>query len=156
MKKNKSSFYIGIAVVALIMVLSACSKANKEKMIHELMETDLAFSEMSGDKGVKRACLNYIDTNGILLKDGQMPIDGKNAVIEHFRNYSDSGYVLSWKPIGADIAVSGNMGYTYGVYQIASIDSVSKGTYVTIWKKSEKDGWKLVLDSDNEGISQVN
>lgn len=156
MIKGKNIVGVVIAAFALVLLFATCSNVNKERMIAELIETDLAFSEMTGDKGVKRAFGNYIDTNGILVGVSQMPIDGKNAVIEHFRNYSDSGYVVSWKPLGADIASSGNMGYTYGVYQIASIDSVSKGTYVSIWKKSDKGNWKCVLDSDNEGIGRIN
>jgi ketosteroid isomerase-like protein len=156
MKKGKRLSGIAVAAFAGILIFSACSNLKKEKMISDLMETDLAFSEMSSDKGIKRAFENYIDTSAIVFNANFNPIDGKNAAIEHFRNLTDSGYVISWKPIGADIVSSGNMGYTYGIYQIASIDSVAKGTYISVWKKSKNGSWKLVLDSDNNDLRKIN
>jgi len=156
MKKAYFFFKLCVSAIALGFIITSCGSKNNQEMLDELLKVDQEFSEMSGDKGVKKAFLSYIDTAGILLRENQMPIDGKQAVIEHFRNYSDSGYVLSWTPLGADIASSGNLGYTYGVYKVESIDKVSKGTYVTIWKKNKKGAWKLVLDSGNNGIGEIN
>jgi len=47
------------------------------------------------------------------------------------------------------------MGYTYGIYALAlnQNDSLSFGTYVSIWKKQKDGTWKFVLDSGNEGLN---
>ena len=69
----------------------------------------------------------------------------------------DSGYTLTWKPLYADIAQSGELGYTYGIYEFKAMDPEGKpimgnGTYVSIWKKDQFGNWKLVLDTGNEGL----
>jgi ketosteroid isomerase-like protein len=53
---------------------------------------------------------------------------------------------LTWTPVGADISVSGDLGYTYGNYEFSSIEKDGKplveyGKYSTIWKK-QRDGGK--------------
>jgi ketosteroid isomerase-like protein len=152
MKKGKTFLGNGMIITAIVLMFTTCS-TNKENLISELIQTDLAFSELSGDKGVKRALVDFIDTANLFLANNQMLIDVKNVVIEHFRNSSDSGIVLSWKPLGADITASGNVGYTYGTFKVESIDSVAKGTYVSMWKKDKNGEWKFVLDSDNKEIA---
>ncbi len=64
---------------------------------------------------------------------------------------------LTWSPVGAGIAASGDLGYTYGTYEFRSKDkdgkpAVNHGKYTTIWKK-QKDGgsWKVALDMGNSG-----
>ena len=63
---------------------------------------------------------------------------------------------LTWKPDGGEIATSGDLGFTYGIYKLEMKDTVLKGTYVSIWKKQTDGKWKFVLDSGNEGIAVVN
>jgi ketosteroid isomerase-like protein len=66
---------------------------------------------------------------------------------------NDSTVQLTWEPEGGDISTSGELGYTYGIYELkGSNDVVERGTYVTIWKKQEDGKWKFVLDSGNQGI----
>ena len=64
---------------------------------------------------------------------------------------NDSAVVLSWEPIGGDVATSGELGYTYGIYELKDSVNVQKGSYVTIWKKVNGK-WKFVLDSGNQGL----
>jgi ketosteroid isomerase-like protein len=143
----------GILTVSLIF-LNSCQNIRNEREISELLKTDREFSNVTSDKGVKRALAEYVDTNELVLKKDLVPIDGKDAVIKSFCNRSDSGIVLTWKPIGANIVNPGNLGLTYGTYKIESIDSVSQGTYVTLWKKSTDGSWKLALYTGKEGLGE--
>jgi len=79
-----------------------------------------------------------------------MPIVGARAV-EFISNMNDSSVMLTWKPLGANVAKAADMGYTYGVYNLQVGDSTYKGTYVTIWQK-ENGEWKFLLDTGNEGV----
>jgi ketosteroid isomerase-like protein len=72
--------------------------------------------------------------------------------IDFISQLSDTAYTLSWQPMNAEISKSGDLGFTYGVYELSIKDSVYKGTYVSIWKKQNDGSWKFVLDSGNEGI----
>ncbi|MFT3981829.1 MAG: hypothetical protein QM687_15290 [Ferruginibacter sp.] len=125
-----------------------------EKMA--LMQTDREFSEMSVAKGMKTAFIEYIDSNGVLLRADHMPIIGANA-IDFLIAQNDTGYTLNWRPENAVVAASADLGYVYGIYAVhpSSIDTVLYGTYVSIWKKQQNGKWKFVLDSGNEGIDST-
>lgn len=118
-----------------------------------LMDADKAFSQMSETKGMKNAFIDYIDSNGVLLRPNHLPIVGANA-IDYLIQENDSDYVLTWEPQYAEAAISGELGYTYGVYELhlKSKDTSIYGSYISIWKKQKDGKWKFVLDSGNEGV----
>lgn len=122
----------------------------------ELMDADRAFSKLSEEKGMKHAFLEYLDSNGVLLRPNQAPIVGADA-IDYLIQQNDSTYTLKWEPKNGAVAKSGEMGYTYGIYalQPTTKDTIIYGTYVSIWKKEAGGKWKFVLDSGNEGIGEV-
>lgn len=121
-----------------------------------MLEADKAFSKMSGEKGMRKAFMEYIDDNGIMLRPGNMPIVGANAVDLISQMDDDKGVRLIWEPLGSDMAQSGDLGYTYGIYTLkaAGADSIQHGTYVNIWRRQDDGSWKFVLDSGNEGTGQ--
>jgi ketosteroid isomerase-like protein len=118
-----------------------------------LLDADRAFSALSEKNGMKAAFIEYIDSNGVLLRPHHMPIIGANA-IDFLIAQNDTGFVMNWQPQHAVVSRSADMGYTYGIYALHpnSQDTVIYGTYVSIWKKQEDGKWKFVLDSGNEGI----
>jgi len=120
------------------------------------MEVDRAFSVMSEEKGMKAAFLEYIDSNGVLLRPGNLPIAGADA-IDYLIQQNDSAYTLKWEPRNGAVSKSGELGYTYGIYALRpSIkDTIIYGTYVSIWKKEKSGKWKFVLDTGNEGIGDT-
>lgn len=117
------------------------------------MDADRAFSKMSREKGMKTAFLEYIDSNGVLLRPNQLPIVGADA-IDYLIQINDSSFTMQWQPKGAAIAQSGELGYTYGLYAVkpSGKDTALYGTYISIWKKQADGSWKFVLDSGNEGV----
>ena len=61
---------------------------------------------------------------------------------------------LSWAPVKAEMAASGDMGYTYGNYVLKTKDKDGKtgaryGKYTSIWKKQQDGSWKVALDMGN-------
>lgn len=118
-----------------------------------LMETDRMFSAFSEKKGMKNAFIDYMDSNAALLRPNHLPIVGANAV-DYLIEQDDSDYTLTWEPQFAEAAHSGDLGYTYGVYQlkVKSKDTVIYGSYLSIWKKQKDGKWKFVLDTGNEGV----
>ncbi len=120
-----------------------------------MMDADRAFSKMSEEKGMKNAFLEYIDSNGVLLRPNHLPIVGADA-IDYLIQQNDSTYTLKWEPRNGTVAHSGELGYTYGIYALKPTDkdTIIYGTYVSIWKKDSKGNWKYVLDSGNEGVGE--
>ena len=120
----------------------------------EMMNADREFSKMSEEKGMKTAFIEFLDSNGVLLRPKRLPIAGADA-IDYLIQQNDTDYTLTWEPRNGNIAKSGELGYTYGIYALrpSKKDTVIYGTYVSIWKKQADGTWKYILDSGNEGIS---
>ena len=145
----------------LLLSISGCFFPKKKEAVANekdkiaLINADNAFSNLSGEKGMKNAFLEYIDSNGVLLRPNVIPIAGADAV-DYIIGLKDEGYTMTWKPNNAVVAVSGELGYTYGSYilQPASKDTVFYGTYVSIWKKQDDGKWKFILQSGNEGLGE--
>ena len=147
----KSKFLNLAAIIVFVALLVSC-KQNIEELKKEIMQVDIEFSNLSVKVGMEKAFLEYIDTNGVILKDKSMPIVGKNELIKIYETKSDSGFTLQWKPLFADVASSGEMGYTYGIWTLTIDTAVYQGTYTTFWKKDKKGNWKFVLDTGNDGL----
>jgi len=153
---NKISLFI-----IIVFALSSCNFFPKKKTIagpdekQQMMDTDRAFSKLSMAKGMKNAFLEYIDSNGVLLRPNQYPIVGADA-IDFLIQENDTAYTLQWEPKRGAIAQSGELGYTYGLYALKpnGKDTTIYGTYVSIWKKQADGKWKFVLDSGNEGVGE--
>jgi ketosteroid isomerase-like protein len=147
-----------IFLLAIFPVLS-CNIFTEKKEVgsadekYRMMNADKAFSAMSVEKGMKAAFLEYIDSNGVLLKPNEYPIIGADA-IDYLIQQNDSVFTLQWQPKGGAVAKSGELGYTYGLYALKAKDSTVYGTYVSIWKKQSDGSWKFVLDSGNEGVGE--
>jgi len=122
-------------------------------MNKELIGADKAFSTLSKERGMNHAFLSYIAEDGVLLRPDNMPFVGKDIVKELFKS-DDTKFTLTWEPLYADIANSGELGYTYGTYTLTLQDTVQNGTYVSIWKKDERGKWQFVLDSGNLGLGR--
>lgn len=150
-----------VFVLTLFGFYSSCSspKVNNEEVGDKtktaLLQTDRDFSAMSVQKGMKTAFLEYIDSNGILLRPDVMPIIGAESV-DYLIAQNDTSYIMQWIPRDGSVSNSGDMGYTYGTYELypKAKDTVLYGTYVSIWKKQADGKWKFVLDSGNEGVGK--
>lgn len=149
------NFFFGL----LLMPLFSCSYFEKKNYAEEnndkmkMMDADRAFSKMSEEKGMKNAFLEYIDSNGVLLRPNHMPLLGADA-IDFLIQLNDSTFTLKWEPKGGSVAKSGELGYTYGLYAMkpTNKDTMIYGNYVSIWKKQLDGSWKYILDSGNEGV----
>jgi len=141
MRLRTNFFYL--AIVLLI----GCNSSS----VNDLMKVDLDFSDRSAEIGMQKAFLEYADDSAVLLR--AIPIIGKQALEESFKEFSDEGFILTWKPYSGDISSSGDLGYTYGYYTMTlkADSSTLNGNYVSIWKKQAGGSWKFVLDTGNEG-----
>lgn len=145
----------------LLLLLAFCScegfrfEKDKERIeaLNQVQQTDIDFSNRSKEVGMKKAFLEYMQDEAVLLRPHRMPIVGARAV-DYLSSINDSSFALTWAPKGANVSKSADMGYTYGVYTLTINDSAYQGTYVTIWQKQADGTWKFVLDTGNEGVGK--
>jgi ketosteroid isomerase-like protein len=145
-----------IAIIFLLFILNSCFNVSSQNQLEwrsSILKTDSEFSRMSKQQGMKRAFIEFIDNDGILLRPDHPPIVGANA-IEYLTETNDSSYTLTWEPSSAQVAASGDLGYSYGIYNLQLQDTMLQGTYVSIWKKQKDGKWKFVLDTGNPGLGK--
>lgn len=143
------------AVIVLLVSGAAFSQQDIEKEKDLLKKTDSEFSKLSEEKGANAAFIAYASEGAVMLRANGYPIEGRAAVVETLSRRNDSTFTLVWKPSFADVASSGDLGYTYGTYELKSRPEgklIGEGTYVTIWKKDKDGNWKFALDAGNEGL----
>jgi ketosteroid isomerase-like protein len=162
-----SRYYFFIFLFSSSLLVLSCGTANtdtKDNLAEqklELMDVDRSFSEMSNLKGMKQAFVEFIDSNGVLLRPANLPIIGANA-IDYLIQQNDANYSLTWNPVHAEVAASGDLGYTFGEYamqfhnseNVQSKDTIIYGTYVSVWKRQQDKKWKLMLHTANEGLGE--
>jgi ketosteroid isomerase-like protein len=140
---------ITAALASALALFAGCSQSGPEKFKSQILAADKAFSEKSAKDGPKAAFLAFIAADGRLLSNTRV---GADAVNNTFIQLPPTA-TLTWEPSFADVAASGDLGYTWGRYTL-NVPSpkpgqppfMRKGTYTTIWKRQAGGGWKFVLD----------
>lgn len=94
-------------------------------------------------KGIGEALKKSIDENSRILLPG-----GMVSARDFLEELPDSA-VISWEPVYARIAKSGDWGFTSGPFTCRENNSepVRYGTYLSLWKKNRKGAWKLAYTS---------
>ena len=151
--------YLTFLVVAGFIVFSGCMHQDKKADKEVILNIDKAFSKLSEEKGMKQAFLEYAAEDAVILRENSLPQIGKRAMAERFTLFSDTGFILTWEPQFAEVAASGELGYSYGLYTMSTKEKEGKkvmerGTYVSVWKKDKTGDWKFVLDTGNEGLGK--
>ena len=146
-------------LLLILFIASSCNSSIERLTLEdELLEVDRAFSNLSKEKGMNHAFINYLAENSVLLRPNKMPLVGRDKIMESFSR-PDTSFSLTWEPLFADVAESGELGYSYGIYKVEMYAPdgspiTSEGTYVSVWKKNEAGEWKFVLDTGNQGLGK--
>ncbi len=115
-----------------------------------LMAVDKAWSESVGD----------VDTFLSFIADGAhfMPFGAPLAQGDAIRTtweglISMPGFGVEWQATVAEVAASGDIGYTIGTFELtAEQDGTTmrtEGKYVTVWHKQADGSWKMQVDIFN-------
>ncbi|MCX6266880.1 MAG: hypothetical protein NTW16_05910 [Bacteroidetes bacterium] len=134
--------------LSAILILAGCCH-DGEKDVSSLLETDKSFSQMSIAKGLNAAFIFYAADSVVKMRDGNFPITGKVEMAAIYNSRPDSGMILRWTPVKAEISLSQDLGYTFGDWElyIKNSDTTLYGNYLSIWKKQSDGTWKYVLDT---------
>ena len=136
-----------LLTAALVAALSGACSAPADDALETLLETEREFSTASQAYGMKAAFLRFLDDDSILFRPH--PVNGKR----YTSGRPDSGVQLSWTPIRAAVAGSGDLGWTTGPYRVAPAtegDPSLLGYFVSIWKRQSNGRWKVAIDLGTE------
>lgn len=115
-----------------------------------LLEADRAFAQASLDHGAAEAFNRFLHVDALQLGQGNSPVNGRDAIV------GDMGgeYTLLWDPQRAEVAESGELGWTWGsyIFEVPQDDgskSVSYGKYLNIWRRADGGDWQVIVDMGN-------
>lgn len=140
----------------ILLVLHSCNtnvkKKSMEKWKKEIVDTEQEFAEMAMKEGIPKAFLTYAANDAVLLRNNTLII-GIDSLRESYKDKESelSNVSLTWKPDFVDVALSGDLGYTYGKYVYTTTDSIGsknevEGIFHTVWKRQPDGKWKFVWD----------
>lgn len=124
------------------------------KEIEELKNIDRECAAFSRDSGIRKAFLEYLDENGVLIRPNHYPLVGADA-LQLMNDIDDSRAEITWNAMDGDVSSSGDMGFTYGVFTVydkQAKDTIQEGTYSMFWRKNKKGEWKIMVDSGSSGL----
>ena len=136
-----------LIVAALLLIQSrgrSSAQTERGKALESLIEAEKAFSKTSEDRGIREAFLAWLAPDAIVFRPA--PVEGRP--IYEKMDPADPA-VLTWEPEFAEIASSGELGYTTGPYRIKpgpGAEPSGFGHYVSIWKRQPHGAWRVLLD----------
>jgi len=107
-----------------------------------LLDADVAFNDLSSKQGAPAAFMKLRTTDMRLMRNGEMPMIGDSAIAALRRKPQ-----YLWKPVGAGVARSADLGYTYGVYGMPG----ETGDYLRVWRRDAAGVWEVVIDLTSPG-----
>ena len=137
-------------LIASLLLFAVAALGAREDL---LLQADREFAQAAAARGAEGFISFFAEEVTLLGKEGA-PIVGKaaaSAVIR--RGWALPQYTLTWTPLHAELAKSGELGYTYGTYERKFLQDGKPfretGKYVTAWKKQRDGKWKVILDLGN-------
>jgi ketosteroid isomerase-like protein len=154
-----------LVVLGLMPLLTACDGmptrgpaqpvVDIEQERQALFQQDMRFADVAYKEGVAEAYRRFMAADAIQLPDGGFAIEGRELIYEDLLAITgEMDFSLTWEPVKAEVAASGDLGYTWGFYYYEAVDEmgapfVAEGKYVYLWRKNN-DRWELILDITNQ------
>jgi len=134
----------GAAALALVTAATFSNAATREEALASLVAAERAFAQASLDSGYKASFLGVLAEDSTVYQPG--PVNGRETVAAA----EEPPIVLSWYPVVADVAASGDLGYTSGPYTVTPKDPAEtrrgSGHYTSIWRRKPGGPWELLVD----------
>jgi len=109
-----------------------------------LVAAERSFAAMSVAEGMRDAFLANLAADGIVFRPG--PVNGQAV----WKSRKAIPVLLTWEPETADIASSGDLGFTTGPWEARDYGSRKNppayGYYMSVWRKQADGTWKVLLD----------
>jgi ketosteroid isomerase-like protein len=140
-------------IVGTLMAVAATATASEPALPtgeQALLQTDAGFAEAVAQRGLE-GWLAYFDTDASIFPGDHPIVTGLEAIERYYADTHFDPSGLTWTPVGARMAASGDLGYTYGTWELHRTSAgvavlIAHGQYLTVWKRQPDGGWKVVAD----------
>ena len=108
-----------------------------------LLAADRALLHAESERGGAEALGAQLTADARLHRNGMFPVVGRREIQAYLNSKS---WKLTGTPTSADVAQSGDLGYSYGSYELKDGATTERGYYVRIWRR-DGDHWRIALDT---------
>lgn len=161
LSNKKILIYIFLnSIILNIFLFAACKfKIDIEQEQEALLQTDMEFAQTSVERGAAEAFYQYLTDDALQLPNNAEPVVGRDVIRESMQKAPEA--LLTWKPQKAEVAQSGDLGYTWGAYEVKTqnpngVENIRYGKYLNIWKKQADGKWKVAVDMGNSSPAPEN
>jgi ketosteroid isomerase-like protein len=152
--QGPTSILVAGAAVAALFAASCAPKADTADtaaMAKTLTQVDADWSKAAATKNAD-AIASYYAADAIAYPPNAPAVTGQAAAKAAWASFFvDPTFTISWQTDHADVAKSGDLGFTAGTYEdsFKGADGKpvhEKGKYVCIWAKQADGSWKAIHD----------
>ena len=158
MGKSSQRLMLVLVVLAAFAILFSARPAfasDSDSEAKALTKLDDDWSNAAATKDADRVASYYAE-NGIAYPPNAPVAVGRDAAKTVWAAYfADPGFIsISWKTLHAEVAKSGDVGFTSGTYEFSykgpdGKPGMEKGKYLCVWQKQPDGTWKATHDMWN-------
>lgn len=139
-----------VLIFLILFCFTLYTSANSQHYKDEIMAAEVAFAKMATEQGLPKAFLFYAADDAV-LKRGENLFKGTKEIAQYFKEHLGVYEKFVWYPDFIDVSISGDLGYTYGKYELAYLNKEGKliegsGYFHTVWKRQSDGQWRFVWD----------
>lgn len=140
--------------LSLCLLLAACSRSAQQQAADtaSLLDADRSLAAASMEQGSAAAFYAAMSDDALLLPSGADAVQGRERVRERLKGLG--AQVLDWVPRKAEVSRGGDLGWTWGEWQLYDSAKtkhlVTQGKYLRAWKRGGDGRWRLAADIANE------
>lgn len=136
-------YAIGLAAV----LAGACSPSvNLDQERSALLQRDREWAQTAKEP---EKFVSFLTIDASMYAPGMPVMTGTDAIRKMVADMNSApDFSLTWTPMKAEVAASGDIGYTTGTYTSVMGGATEKGKYVSVWEK-EANVWKVSEDIFN-------
>lgn len=144
----KKTIFLLTCLLGFNLIIFCQKTDSRQNDMMQLIEVEREFSKTAEVLGVSESFIKFFAPDGLNFQP--QPIVISEAAKDNSAPPQPSKIIFTWEPIYADIAQSGELGYTTGPYEIRENTAEKKllrtGFYFSVWKKQTDNSWKVLLD----------
>lgn len=141
-----------VLCIAIEATLSFAQTKRDNSALSALVEAEKTFARTSLEIGARPAFMKFFADDAVVFRP--QPVRYKEVMKDAPAQANPLETTLAWEPLYADIAASGDLGYTTGpsVWTDHSIAYRPPyyGFFMSVWKKQPSGEWKVAFDIGSE------
>lgn len=151
--------YLNISAIcaACVVVLGACNQTamdNSAAGEAAIRAADSSWATVANPKTVETFAGYFLD-DAVLMPPNQPTASGKEAIHKVMNGlFGMPGFSVKWQLSKVEAAKSGDIGYTYGTFEMTMNDTsgtsmTNNGRFMDVWKKQADGSWKVSYEMFN-------